>query len=141
MKKSTRQKARDLALQAIYQWQFNPVPASNLETQMLFEINQKKTDVEFFSDLIRGTLRHCEQLDAQMLPFLDRKITELNPIELAVMRLAIYELMYRLDVPYKVVINEALELAKKFGSTEGHKYVNGVLDKVATKLRVAETKR
>ena len=140
IKKSMRQKARSLALQAIYQWHFNPISFTVLEEQLLPEVNPKKIDKEFFSDLVGGTLRYRKEIDEGMEPFLDRKISELNPIELAVMRLAIYELMYRLDVPYKVVINEALELAKKFGSTDGHKYVNGVLDKVAAKVRAVEVK-
>lgn len=141
MKSSNRRKARSLALQAIYQWQFTSDPVSAIEAHFIPEINPKKTDQEYFRDLLRGVIANATAIDEKVSPFLDRKISELNPVELAVLRLAIYELLYRLDVPYKVVINEALELTKIYGSVEGHKYVNGVLDKAAQQFRKAEAKR
>lgn len=125
-----RHKARVLALQAIYQWQFSANSASDIEAQCLAEANPKKVDIEYFCDLLRNTIKESEAIDKIMIPFLDRKIKELDKIEYSILCLAIYELKYRLDVPYKVVINEALELAKAFGSVEGYKYVNGILDKV-----------
>lgn len=140
MKPSNRRRARKIALQAIYQWQLNAEPTSNIEAQFLAEANANKIDLEYFSDLLRGVIKNSAAIDEQITPFLDRKITELNPVELAVLRLASYELMFHLEVPYKVVINEALELAKTFGSVEGHKYVNGVLDKVARTIRSTEMK-
>jgi len=138
MKISNRKRARKLALQAAYQWQMNPEPASFIAAQFLAEVNAKKVDAEYFSVLLTGIIQNMQAVDAEISPFLDRKISELNPVELAVLRLATYELVYQLEVPGKVVINEALELAKAFGSVEGHKYVNGVLDKIAQKVRSKE---
>lgn len=140
MKPHARRKARALALQAIFQWQFAVNSVSDIETQYLDELNPKKVDAEYFSDLLRGTVKNIEAIDEVITPALDRKIKELNQIECAVLRLAVYELLYRLDVPYKVVINEALELSKKYGTIEGYKYVNGVLDKIAHSSRLTELK-
>jgi N utilization substance protein B len=136
MKIHARHKARSLALQAIFQWQFTANSIDDIAVQYLAELNPKKVDAEYLSDLLRGTTKNVAEIDEVMVPFLDRKLKELNQIERAVLRLAIYELMYRPDVPYKVVINEALELTKKFGSIEGYKYVNGVLDKIAHSSRI-----
>lgn len=140
MNLSQRRKARKLALQALYQWQLNPEPASAIEAQFLADANPKKIDLPYFSDLLRGVLLHAAEIDEGMEPALDRKINELNPVELAVLRMAIYEFLYHLEIPYKVVINEAVDLTKLFGSTDGHKYVNGVLDKVAMQVRATEFK-
>ncbi len=131
-----RHQARKLALQAIYEWQISGNDPAYIESRVLEDCKLKKIDVEYFRELVRGvTVGSISEIDKHMLPYLDRKITELNPTELAVMRLAIYELVNCLDVPYKVIINEALELTKKFGAVEGYKYVNGVLDKVAKDIR------
>jgi transcription antitermination protein NusB len=138
MKTSNRRKARKLALQAIYHWQLNNEPTNVIEAQYLAEANPKKIELEYFSDIVRGVVKNVATIDQLFVPFLDRKIGDLNPVELAILRLAIYELQYHIEVPYKVVINEALELAKLFGSKEGHKYVNGILDKVAKGLRKNE---
>jgi transcription antitermination protein NusB len=138
MKPATRHKARCLALQAIYQWELNQIPIDDLQQQFLSNFNPKKIDREYFLALIHGVVKNFTTLDDLMTPFLDRKITELNEVELAILRLAIFELKDRLDVPYKVIINEALQLAKIYGSEDGHKYVNGILDKVAQKLRKVE---
>ena len=136
--KTPRRRARSLALQAIYQWQFNHEPMSNLEAQFLEEANPKKIDVEFFSDVVRGTITNLAAIDKALEGVLDRKLESLDQVELAVLRIACYELLFRIDVPYKVVINEALELTKLFGSIEGFKYVNGVLDKIAISTRSPE---
>lgn len=135
MKPHARHKARSLALQAIFQWQFAANSISDVEVQCLAKLNPKKVDAEYFSDLLRGTAKNIEAIDKIIVPVLDRKIKELNHIECAVLRLAVYELIYRFDVPYKVIINEALELTKKFGTVDGYKYVNGVLDKIASSTR------
>ena len=135
MKPSSRRRARKLAVQAIYQWQLADTAADDLERQFLVEVNEKKVDVEYFRELLTAVLKNVEAIDAKLIPALDRKITELNPIELATLRLAVGELMYKKDVPYKVVINEALELAKIFGSTDSFKYVNAVLDKIAKSMK------
>ena len=134
---NARRKARRFALQAVYQWQMTGAVLGDIEKEF-FEFNDiNKFDVDYFRDLLRGVIEFNVRIDAEMSPALDRPIGELNPIELAVLRIAIYELFYQKNVPYKVVINEALELTKTFGSTDGFKFVNGVLDKVVTdnKLR------
>ncbi len=134
MKPSARRRARKLAVQAIYQWQLADTTLSDLLKQFLIEVNVKKVDVEYFRQLLTVVLSHVGEIDAAFTPALDRKITELNPVELAILRLAVGELMYEKDVPYKVVINEALELTKTFGSTDGFKYVNAVLDKTGKEI-------
>ena len=141
MKPHSRHKARALALQAIFQWQFAANSIGDVEAQYLEELNPKKADAEYFSDLLRGTVKNIEVIDEVITPTLDRKIKELNQLECAVLRLAVYELLYRLDVPYKVIINEALELTKKYGTIEGYKYVNGVLDKIARSSRLTEIRQ
>jgi len=135
MKPQARRKARSLALQAIYQWQLVADDVVNIKMQFVDKINSKKVDAEYFNDLLDGVIKNVGAIDEVITPLLDRKITDLDAVELAVLRLATYELMLRLDVPYKVVINEALELTKNFGSIEGYKYINGVLDKVSRQLR------
>ena len=138
MKPSARRKARRLALQAIYQWQISGGDITEIEAKFQQNCNPKKIDVAYFSELITGVVNNVAQLDKEMQPILDRPITEINPVELAILRLAIYELIYRLDVPYKVIINEALELAKTFGAEKSFKYINGILDKAAKQQRKVE---
>lgn len=135
MKPKARHKARILALQAIYQWQFAAESEANIKQQFLDKLNTQKVDVEYFCDLIEGVFKNILIIDNMIQPLLDRKLTNLDKVELAVLRLAVYELLKRLDVPPKVIINEALELTKSFGSIEGYKYINGVLDKVYYQLR------
>ena len=133
-----RHRSRRLILQAIYQWQMTQHKPIDLEMQFR-EVNDfSKIDENYFSKLLNGIINSVIEIDAIIEPVLDRKISELNPVERAVLRLATYELKNEFDVPYKVVINEALELTKTFGSEEGHKYVNAVLDKLASKLRPIE---
>lgn len=138
MKPQARHKARFLALQAIYQWQVTADSVANIKIQFLDKTKSKKVDAKYFDGLVEGVIKNVTTIDEAITPFLDRKITDLDLVELAVIRLATYELMKNLDVPYKVVINEALELTKNLGSVDGFKYVNGVLDKVAHLLRDQE---
>ncbi len=138
MNPTARRHARQYALQAMYQWQLSAESISDIEADFIVTRIRQKTDLAYFKELIHGIPEHCEQLDHHMIPFLSRPIDELDPIELAILRLGIYELANRLDIPYRVSINEALELAKKFGSVEGYKFVNGILDQVAKKLRHLE---
>lgn len=127
-----RRKARRLALQAIYQWQFDASHHDEIIFQFKEKCNPKKIDCDYFYDLVSGVIKNIDKVDKLILPnLIDRELKELNPVERAVIRLAVYELHYHKEIPYKVVINEALELTKKFGSEEGFKYVNGVLDKIA----------
>lgn len=140
MNPTARRNARQYALQAMYQWQISATPIKELEFDFLVNHIKQKTDLDYFKELIHGIPTHCEELDNHMTPFLSRPISELDPVELAIIRLGIYELTKRLDVPYRVAINEALELTKKFGSVEGFKFVNGILDQVARTIRTEEMK-
>lgn len=135
-----RHKARILTVQALFQWQFNNASANALEKQYCEDIHSKNADIKYFKELLHGVLEHREEIDAAISPILDRDINKLTPIELTVLRLAVYELKFNLQIPYRVVINEALELTKSFGTVEGYKYVNGVLDHLAKSIRSAEIK-
>lgn len=138
MSPAARHNARHYALQAMYQWQLANTSIADLETEFLKYQIDKKIDLDYFKELLHGIPKHQAELDQTMQPFLGRNLQEIDPIELNVLRLAIYELLKRPDVPYRVIINEALELAKKFGSIEGYKFVNGVLDRVAKQCRATE---
>jgi transcription antitermination protein NusB len=133
---SMRRKARSLALQAIYQWEYTNDLVDIIEAHFRESANPAKIDLDYFADLLHGVVRELETINSRMLPALERKIDEVNQVELAILRIAIYELVYRLDVPVKVVINESLELTKIFGSSEAFKFINGVLDKVAREIRL-----
>ncbi len=136
--KSPRHRARELALQGIYQWRVTSGEDAQIEKQIHAEKNLGRYDKELFSKLLRGALSQHADLEALLAPHLDRPLAELSPVEFAVLLLGTFELSQHLEVPYKVVINEAVELAKTFGGTDGHKFVNGVLDKLAPRLRALE---
>lgn len=133
-----RRRARRLALQAMYQWQVAKPSVIQVETEFLTDNDADRFDKVFFRELFKGATSQVAELDDCLLPYLDRCIEELDPIELALLRIGCFELRDRPDVPYKVVINENIELAKKFGGTDGYKYINGVLDKLAVKFRKVE---
>lgn len=133
-KVSPRRRARECAVQALYSWYVSQNDAAEIELSFVTEQDLKGVDVPYFRKLFRGTVANLDAVDATMATFLDRTSEELTPIEKAILRLAVYELRFELDVPYKVVINESIELAKTFGAEESHKYINGVLDKVAPAL-------
>jgi N utilization substance protein B len=136
MKPSERRKARGLAVQAIYSWQLSNNHINDIEQQMLLDNDVNKVDVEYFRELIRGVAAHYKELDVALTPYTERPFEDVDQIEKAVLRLAAFELKYRVDVPYKVAINEGIELAKKFGADDSHRFVNGVLDKAVKDLRV-----
>jgi N utilization substance protein B len=136
--KSQRRRARELAVQGLYQWLVAGGEASVIDAQLQEHEGYAKCDSVHFDALLRGCIEQAAVLDAALARHVDRKTTELSPIEHAVLMIGAYELQHCMDIPYKVVINEAVELAKSFGGTDGHKYVNGVLDKVAADLRPAE---
>jgi N utilization substance protein B len=138
--KSSRRRAREFAVQGLYQWQLAGHPVADIVAQLAEANGYGKIDTEYFILLIEGVIKHAEPLETAITPALDRKFAELSPIERAVLLIATYELAYQPDTPYKVVINEAVELAKTFGGTDGHKYVNGVLDKLAQQLRAGEAR-
>lgn len=134
---AARRRARSLLLQALYQRQLSGTPVSDIEAQFRAD-NSGKIDWTFFHDALVGVAHRLGELDALFAPFLDRRVEEVNPVELALLRMGAWELSSRVDVPYRVVINECVELAKTFGATDSHKYINGVLDKTARKLRAVE---
>ena len=133
-----RSRARHLAVQALYQWQMTGQDIGDVVGQFLASQDGAKFEVDYFRDLLRGIAIDLNALDAWLQPHVDRPIAQIDPVERAILRLGAYELAHHPEVPYRVVINEAVELAKVFGAEEGHKYVNGVLDKVARTLRASE---
>ncbi len=136
MKPAARRKARGLAVQAIYSWQLSQNHVSDIEQQMLLDNDVSKIDVDYFQEIVRGVAAHYKELDVALSPYTERPFEEIDQIEKAIIRLSAYELKYRVDVPYKVAINEGIELAKKFGADDSHRFVNGVLDKAVKDLRV-----
>jgi N utilization substance protein B len=134
-----RRRARRALVQAVYQWQMADSDLLRIEADFLASGSLEKADVEFFRELLRATLSGTGELDELISPLLDRSLSSLDQIELAVLRLGAMELKSRIDIPYRVVISEYVELARTFGAEDGHKYVNGVLDKLASALRPLET--
>jgi N utilization substance protein B len=135
---AARSRARRRALQAVYAWQMSGNRIDGVIDQYRHEQDMQIADLEYFEELVRGVVRMHVELDAAIVPYLDREVARVDPIERAVLRIASYELRERLDVPYRVVINEAVETTKRFGAEHGHTYVNGVLDKLAAFWRSAE---
>ncbi len=135
---AARSRSRRRALQAVYAWQMSNSPISKVIEQFQHEQDMEIADLLYFEDLVRGVAQHHDELDAELEKYLDRTLVQVDPIERAVLLIAAYELRHRLDVPYRVVINEAIETSKRFGSDQGHTYVNGVLDKAAADWRVTE---
>lgn len=133
-KPSQRRRARECAVQALYSWYVSQNPIEEVELAFITEQDMQGVDMPYFRKLLRQTAENIEAVEATMTPYLDRRLEELDPIERAILRLAVYELKFELDVPYKVAINEAIEVAKVFGADDSHRYVNGVLDKVAPAL-------
>jgi len=134
-----RKKARRFALQALYGWQLSGNDLQDVKTNALEEHTDKQYEKEYLLELIEQVPAHLGEIEEAFKPYLDRPIEDLEPIELNIIRIATYELKYKLDIPYRVVINEAVDIAKGYGSTDGHKYVNGVLDKMITDLRPNES--
>ena len=133
-----RRKARHYGLQALYQWHMAGAALNDIEAQFRADYDFSHVDLAYFQALLHEVPACVDELDAALEPLLDRKLGELDPIELTLLRMGMYELTRRIDVPYKVVINEEVALAKKFGATDSHKYINGVLDKAARELRKVE---
>lgn len=133
-----KQKARKLALQAMYQWSMTGHDVIEIEAQFHQANAMEKVDTAYFSRLIRAIPQHSTSLDSLLEPFLDRPIASLTPIELAILRLGAYELAHCPEVPYRIVLDEWVSLTKQFGTVEGHRYVNGVLNNLAGKLRTIE---
>ncbi|MEO7200599.1 MAG: transcription antitermination factor NusB [Dokdonella sp.] len=135
---AARSRARRRALQAIYAWQIGGNRMIQVIEEFRHEQDMEIADLEYFEDLLRGVERHLSELDEGLKPHLGRTIDEVDPIERAVLRISAYEMRYRVDVPYRVVINEAVEVSKRFCAEHGHTYVNGVLDQLAAAWRTPE---
>ncbi|EDK10685.1 transcription antitermination factor NusB [Haemophilus influenzae] len=133
-KPSARRRARECTVQALYSWAVSGNTAEQVELAFVLDQDMDGVDKPYFRKLFRQTIENIETVDFSISPYIDRTFDELDPIETAILRLAVYELHFELDVPYKVVINEAIEVAKVFGADESHKYINGVLDKIAPAL-------
>ena len=138
--KSARRRSRELALQGLYEWLVSGTDAGVIDAHMREQEGFDKADRAHFDALLHGCVTEAADLDGVLAKFVDRKTTELSPVEHGVLMIGTYELKHCIDIPYKVAINEAVELAKSFGGTDGHKYVNGVLDKTVPELRPAEAK-
>jgi len=134
-----RSRSRSLAIQALYQWQMAGQDIGSIISHFLLEQDGKKFDSEYFAELVRAVPARLHELDAALAPCVDRALESVDPVERAILRLGAYELIEHPEIPYRVVINEAVELAKTFGAEQGHRYVNGVLDKAARALRPLET--
>jgi N utilization substance protein B len=135
---AARSRARRRALQALYAWQMSNSPIDKVIEQFRSEQDMEIADLEYFEALVRGVVQHADELDEVLSKYIDRTMAQVDPIERAVLRIAGFELRYRPDVPYRVVINEAIETTKRFGAEHGHTYVNGVLDRAAGEWRAAE---
>ncbi len=133
-----RRNARSFALQALYSWTLAGQSLTDLEAQFRVDNDMADTDIKLFSELLHNIAASKSELDGLYSDFLDRQLEELDPVELNVLRIGAYELSKRIEVPYRVAINESVELAKTFGATDSHRYVNGVLDKLAQRVRMAE---
>jgi N utilization substance protein B len=136
--KSSRRRSREAALQGLYEWLISGAEPALIEAHVREQEGFDKCDTAHFSALLHGCISEAADIDAALTRHVDRKTTELSPVEHGVLMIGTYELKHFIDIPYKVAINEAVELAKSFGGTDGHKYVNGVLDKTAADLRSAE---
>ena len=133
-------RARRTAIQAYYQWLINNQPISEIIKEFESDRSElKKADREYFYDLLEGMNKNSDQLDSELQPLLDRPLKDISPVENAILKLGMYELMYHPELPWKVIVNEAIELAKMFGADQSHKYINGVLEKAARNIRAIET--
>ena len=130
-----RHKARHFAMQAIYQWQLTGDSAAEIERQFLEDQPVQGADLDYMHDLILGTVANCDTVDAAFSPFLSRPLDDLDQVDKAILRLSTFELLYRQEIPFRVVINESIVLAKEFAEKDSHKFVNGVLDKVVRSIR------
>jgi N utilization substance protein B len=135
---AARSRARRRALQALYAWQLSDSPIDKVIEQFRNEQDMEIADLEYFEALVRGVAKHAPELDEVFSRYIDRTMAQVDPIERAVLRIAGFELAHRPDVPYRVVINEAIETTKRFGAEHGHTYVNGVLDRAAAEWRARE---
>lgn len=135
---SPRTQSRRVALQALYQWQLNAEEPATISRQFSEAGLLSGVDLPLFNDLVSQVMNRVEELDDLISPLLDRSVSRIDPVEKNIMRMGAYELQSKVEIPYKVIINECVELAKRFGADESHKYVNGILDKLAQNIRTLE---
>jgi len=135
---SAKSKARQCAVQALYQWQMTGQNLSTIEREFKEDQRLKNAQKSYFADLFHGVPKNLDKIDASMVDFVDREVEKIDPVERAILRIGVYELLQKPEIPYRVVINEGVELAKCFGADGSHRYVNGVLDKVAKVQRKLE---
>jgi len=135
---SAKTKARRCAVQALYQWQMTGQNLTVIERQFQEEQRLKNAQRNYFSDLFHGVPKQLDKIDASMVDFVDRDVENIDPVERAILRIGVYELLMKPEIPYRVIINEGVELAKCFGADGSHRYINGVLDKVAQIQRKLE---
>jgi N utilization substance protein B len=136
-----RARSRRLAMQALYQWDLSGTELAEIQRQFAEAEDFQRADRDYFVELLQTVPARLDALDREIAAFLDRPMEQVDPVERAILRIATYELQYRIDVPYRVILNEAITLARKFGAEQGHAFVNGVLDRLAHKLRTDETNR
>ncbi|MBL4942694.1 MAG: transcription antitermination factor NusB [Colwellia sp.] len=135
MKPSPRRKARELAVQAIYSWQISKNSVDDIEVNFISDNSKRRFDIDYFQQLLRGVTNSVNELDLAITPHVDRPLEDIDHVEKAILRVAVFELSDCQDVPYRVVINEAIELAKLFAADDSHKFINGVLDKTVKLIR------
>lgn len=135
MKPSPRRKARELAVQAVYSWQISQNSVTDVEVGFITDNSKRRFDIEYFQQLLRGVIRNVSSIDLAISPHVDRPIDDIDHVEKAILRVAVFELSDCKEVPYRVVINEAIELAKLFAADDSHKFINGVLDKAVKLIR------
>ncbi len=140
MSRASRPKARQRLVQALYQWQMGGQSVSAVESQFLEHQDLEGADIGYFCELLREIPKSIDAIEENISLYVTRPLAEIDPVETAILRLAVFEFLFRPDVPYRVVLNEAIKLAKSYGGDQGHKFINGVLDKVAQKVRTAEIK-
>jgi N utilization substance protein B len=138
MSGSSRHLARRAAIQALYQWEMTQQSRLEIEKHFLADDRLKKVDDEYFKELVQEIPRLVEEIDSSLSPYIDRDIAQVDPIEKAVLRIAAYELIHHAEIPYRVVLNEAIELSRTFGSENGYRFVNGILDKMGAEVRAVE---
>jgi N utilization substance protein B len=133
-----RTNARKAAVQALYQWQMTGQNLSEIERQFLEEERLKDAQKSYFTELFHGVPKNLESIDLALSEFVDRPVDNIDPVERAILRIGVYELSFRLDMPYRVILNEGINLAKYFGADGSHRYINGILDKIAQQTRAVE---
>lgn len=136
---SNKSSARKSAVQALYQWQLTQYPLTEIEKQFVEEHGIGRAEFSYFQRLLHGVPAHLSEIDGAISEFTSRPVQQIDPVERAILRISTFELMFQPEIPYRVVVNEAINLAKEFGATQSHKFINGLLDRLSKKLRELES--